>query len=59
MFEDIASLLVPLGLIAGGYYIKLAKDREPHAGPDTWKWLIILGSVLFIIKLITFILKYS
>lgn len=59
MINDFSTLLIPLFLIAGGYYIKIAKDREPYAGPNMWKWLIIIGSILFVVKLILLILNYS
>jgi hypothetical protein len=55
--SDIFSLILPLLLVAGGYYIKVNKKREPFAGPNTWKWMVSIGIVGFIIKLIAFILK--
>jgi hypothetical protein len=54
---DVFSLMLPLFLVAGGYYIKINKEREPFAGPNTWKWMAGIGIVSFIIKLIDLILK--
>lgn len=59
MINEIGSMLVPVFLIVAGYYIKIAKDREPYATPGLWKTAIILGSVLLAIRIIMLIIKYT
>ncbi len=51
------SLLVPLAIIGGGFYVKNNAEREPYATPTTWKKLVISGSILFIIQVIFLIIR--
>lgn len=57
MDTDLLKLLLPLGLIAGGFYLKAAKDKEPHASKNMWKILIIVGMIGFILKLVIYLNK--
>ena len=51
---ELLKLLIPLGLIAGGIYLKNAKN-EPNASKHLWKILIIVGAISFIIKLLVYL----
>jgi len=57
MDTEILKLLIPLGLIAGGFYLKTAKDKEPNASKNLWKILIIVGTIGFILKLYIYLNK--
>lgn len=57
MDTDLLKLLLPLGLIAGGIYLKSAKDKEPNASKNLWKILIIVGTIGFILKLVIYLNK--
>lgn len=58
MQNEIFRLLLPLAIIAGGYYVKKNAERESHATANTWKWLVIIGSILFVVRLVLLIIKY-
>ncbi|MES2577916.1 MAG: hypothetical protein V4589_09915 [Bacteroidota bacterium] len=55
MDSELLKLLLPLGLIAGGFYLKVAKDKEPYASKNLWKILIIIGAISFILKLFVYL----
>ena len=57
MDTEILKLLIPLGLIAGGFYLKTAKDKESNASKNLWKILIIVGAIGFILKLFIYLNK--
>lgn len=57
LVELFKEFLFALMLIAGGYYIKIAKDKEPHASKNLWKILIIVGILGFIVSLIKYTIK--
>ena len=52
MQSDIITLLIPLGLIIGGFYVKNNPEKEPFASKNTWKIFVIIGSILFVFRLI-------
>ena len=56
MQNNIISLLIPLAIIAGGFYVKNNAENEPYAKPTTWKKLVIAGSILFVIRVIFLII---
>ena len=58
MQNEIITLLLPLGLIIGGYYVKNNPDKEPFASKNTWKKFVVIGSVLFVLQLAFFIIKH-
>ncbi|WP_423148973.1 hypothetical protein [Rubrolithibacter danxiaensis] len=39
-----------LALILGGFYLKVAKDKEPLASKNMWKIVIIIGVIGFILS---------
>lgn len=47
-------LLIPIALIFGGIYLKIAKSKEPNASKNLWIILIVLGIISLIIRIITF-----
>lgn len=51
------SLLLPLGIIAGGFYVKNNAENEPYTTPTTWKKLVIGGSIFFVIQVIYLITR--
>ncbi len=53
----IKELLSALAMIGGGYYLKIAKDKEPHATKNLWKILIIVGAACFIMALLIYLIK--
>ena len=53
----IKELVTSLALIGVGYYIKIAKDKEPHATKNLWKILFIVGIAGFIISLLIYLSK--
>ena len=57
MQNNIISLLIPLAIIAGGFYVKNNADKEPYATPTTWKRLVIAGSIFFVIRVIFLIIS--
>lgn len=57
MINDIATLLVPVILISAGYYIKIAKEKEPYATPSMWKWLIGIGVFSLIVDIILLLIR--
>jgi len=59
MINDIALLLLPIILIAGGYYIKIARDREPYATRNSWKWITLIGFISLVIQITRLITKYT
>lgn len=58
MQNEIISLLLPLGLIIGGFYVKNNPDKEPFASKNTWKWFVVIGSVSFVLRLVFMIVEY-
>lgn len=44
-------------LIGGGFYIKVAKDKEPHASKNLWKIIITIGIIGFVLSLIKYFNK--
>ena len=57
LVELLKELLLALALIAGGYYLKVAKDKEPHASKNLWKIVIIVGILGIIVSLVKYIIK--
>lgn len=57
MYTELLKLLLPLGLMAGGFYLKAAKTRETNAPKNLWKILIIVGTISFFIKLFVYLNK--
>lgn len=53
----IKELLTALALIGGGYYLKTAKDKEPHATKNLWKTLIVTGTACFIMSVLIYLIK--
>ena len=58
MHNDILSLLIPLSLTFGEVYVKNNPEKEPFATRSTWKIVVIIGCVLFSLRLIMLIMKY-
>jgi len=52
----IQSLLISLVLIGGGFYIKIAKHKEPYAGKNLWKITIGIGIIGFLFSLIKYMI---
>jgi hypothetical protein len=59
MQNEIITLLIPLGLILGGIYVKKNPDKEPFASKNTWKRFVIIGSILFVLRLIFLIIDIT
>lgn len=59
MQSEILTLLLPLGLIFGGFYVKNNPEKEPFASKNTWKRFVAIGCVWFVVKLIMLIIKYT
>ncbi|UKT64495.1 hypothetical protein [Pedobacter mucosus] len=57
LVELIKGLLFALALVGGGYYIKIAKAKEPHATKSLWKIIMIIGILGFIVSLAKYFIK--
>lgn len=56
MLKELTSLLFAIFLMAGAYYIKIARDKEPYVTKNTWKWIMAVGIVSFVVSLIRLVL---
>jgi hypothetical protein len=57
MQNDIIKILIPLILIFGGLYVKKNPDKEPFASKNTWKILVIIGLLLFVLRIFILLTK--
>ncbi len=57
MDSELLKLLIPLGLVAIGFYLKSTKDIETNAPKNLWKTLIIVGLIGFILRLFLYLIK--
>ncbi len=55
--ELFKGLLSTLALIGGGFYLKVAKDKEPYASKTSWKTIIVVGIIGFILSLVRYLTK--
>ncbi|RKS26248.1 hypothetical protein CLV94_1305 [Flavobacterium endophyticum] len=53
-FREIIGFLVPIGLIIAGIFIKLSKREELASFKKKWVTFIILGILLFLLRLYTY-----
>ncbi|HUH52218.1 MAG TPA: hypothetical protein VLZ11_08965 [Flavobacterium sp.] len=57
MDSELLKLVIPLGLVAIGFYLKSAKYIETNAPKNLWITLIIVGLIGFILRLMLFLIK--
>jgi len=53
LFKYLLSAILFIGL---GYYLKIAKNKEPYGYKNLWKILIALGIIGFIISLVKYLI---
>ena len=51
--NEYLKLLIPIALILGGIYLRIAKDKERNAPKNLWLITIIVGVIYLFIKLLT------
>lgn len=52
--REIIGFLVPIGLIIAGIFIKLSKREELASFKKKWITFVILGILLFLLRLYTY-----
>lgn len=50
--NEYLKLLIPIALILGGIYLKIAKNKETNAPKNLWLIITILGVIYLIVKII-------
>jgi hypothetical protein len=58
-FDQIRTFILPLVLIGVGLFIKNTTIENLQSSKKQWKWLVIIGSISFFLKVILLFLKAS
>jgi hypothetical protein len=56
-FDQIRTFIIPLLLIGVGLFIKNTTIENLQSSKKQWKWLVIIGSISFFVKVVLFFLK--